>query len=191
LPPVAPVLDSPPMPKPTSQPTSKPQPRSAAFAVTLDLDSVAATERLAARLAAVARIGDVIALSGELGTGKTAFARAFVRALTTPAEEVPSPTFTLVQVYDGTSGPIYHFDLYRVRSPAEAWELGIEEAFALGISLIEWPERLGPLMPAGRLELRFALVPGRGDEARRVEIVTEDGWRDRLASLGLGAGARV
>jgi tRNA threonylcarbamoyladenosine biosynthesis protein TsaE len=191
LPPVAPVLDSRPMPKPTSQPTSRPQPRSAAFAVTLDLDGVAATERLAARLAGVARIGDVIALSGELGTGKTAFARAFVRALTTPAEEVPSPTFTLVQVYDGASGPIYHFDLYRVRSPAEAWELGVEEAFALGMSLIEWPERLGPLMPAGRLELRFAHVPGGGADARRVEIVAEDGWRDRLASLGLDAGARA
>jgi tRNA threonylcarbamoyladenosine biosynthesis protein TsaE len=114
-----------------------------------------------------------------------------VRALTTPAEEGPSPTFTLVQVYDGTSGPIYHFDLYRVRSPDEAWELGVEEAFALGMSLIEWPERLGPLMPAGRLELRFALVPGGAADARRVEIAAEDGWRDRLASLGLAAGARA
>jgi tRNA threonylcarbamoyladenosine biosynthesis protein TsaE len=130
----------------------------------------------------------VIALSGALGTGKTAFARAFVRALTAPGEDVPSPTFTLVQVYEGRSGPIYHFDLYRVRSEAEAWELGIEEAFAAGISLIEWPERLGALLPATRLELRFAQVPG-ADDARRVELAAGDGWRDRLHALRLDQGA--
>ncbi|MGE5146627.1 MAG: tRNA (adenosine(37)-N6)-threonylcarbamoyltransferase complex ATPase subunit type 1 TsaE [Candidatus Eiseniibacteriota bacterium] len=169
---------------------SQPQPRHAA-AVTFDLADLAATERLAARLASIARVGDVIGLSGELGAGKTAFARAFIRSLTAPEEEVPSPTFTLVQVYEGATGPIYHFDLYRVRSAAEAWELGVEEAFASGISLIEWPDRLGPLAPAGMLTLRFDLVVGDGNGARRVEIVAEDGWRERLASLGLGEGARA
>jgi tRNA threonylcarbamoyladenosine biosynthesis protein TsaE len=174
-----------------SQTKSQPQPRHAVFATTLELADLAATERLAACLASIARAGDVIGLAGDLGAGKTAFARAFIRALTKPDEEVPSPTFTLVQVYEGASGPIYHFDLYRVRSPAEAWELGVEEAFAAGISLIEWPDRLGPLAPAGALTLRFASAPGQGEEARRVEIVGEDGWRERIAALGLGTGARA
>jgi len=168
---------------------SQRQPRRAATAVTVELADLAATERLAGRLASVARVGDAIGLAGDLGAGKTAFARAFIRALTTAGEEVPSPTFTLVQSYESAKGPIYHFDLYRVRSPAEAWELGIEEAFASGISLIEWPDRLGPLAPAGALTLRFALV-GQGD-ARRIEIVAADGWRDRLAALGLAPGGRA
>jgi tRNA threonylcarbamoyladenosine biosynthesis protein TsaE len=172
------------MPQPQPKAAAKTAPRS----IALELDCLAATERLAQRLAGVARPGDVLALAGALGTGKTAFARAFVRALTAPGEEVPSPTFTLVQAYDGRSGPIYHFDLYRVRSESEAWELGIEEAFAQGISLIEWPERLGALLPEGRLELRFAPVPG-ADDARRVELMAADGWRERLHSLGLDQGA--
>jgi tRNA threonylcarbamoyladenosine biosynthesis protein TsaE len=160
------------------RPLRQPQP------LALDLDGLAATERLAARLAGIARIGDVIGLAGDLGAGKTAFARAFVRRLTTPDEEVPSPTFTLVQTYEGKSGPIYHFDLYRVASPAEAWELGIEEAFAEGISLIEWPERLGPLAPIGMLVLRFAAAAGGGDR-RRVTIVADDAWRARLDASGV------
>jgi len=184
LPPPARVLDSPPMPQPQPRPAANPAPRP----IALELDCLAATERLAQRLAGLARPGDVFALTGALGTGKTAFARAFVRALTASEEEVPSPTFTLVQVYEGRSGPIYHFDLYRVRSEAEAWELGIEEAFAHGISLIEWPERLGALLPKGRLELRFAQVPG-AEEARRVELVAADGWSERLHALGLDQGA--
>src|SRR5271157_2974950 len=100
----------------------------------------AATKALAARLAAIACVGDVVALSGELGVGKTAFARAFIRARCGADEEVPSPTFTLSQVYDGGGSAIWHFDLYRLAAAEEAWELGIEEAFSCGISLIEWPD---------------------------------------------------
>lgn len=167
---------------------ARPRPARRPRTIRLDLDGLAATERLAERLAAIARVGDVIGLAGDLGMGKTAFARAFVRSLTSPGEEVPSPTFTLVQTYEGKSGPIYHFDLYRVASPDEAWELGIEEAFAEGIALIEWPERLGPLAPAGLLTLRFAA--GGGAEARRVEIVADDMWAARLDAIGLAAEAR-
>src|SRR5256714_6120767 len=118
--------------------------------IVVDLPDETATAALAAGIAAMAAPGDIIALKGDLGTGKTAFARAFIRACGNE-DEVPSPTFTLVQVYDAGPTVIWHFDLYRIRAPEEAWELGIEDAFFAGISLIEWPERLGPLGPAPRL----------------------------------------
>src|SRR6266852_4190236 len=122
-----------------------------------ELPDEAATAALAARLAALARPGDVIALKGELGAGKTTFARAFI-AGGGSREEVPSPTFTLVQLYERGDAAIWHFDGYRLRDPEEAWELGIEDAFNEGISLIEWPEILGPLVPARHLEI--TLVAG-------------------------------
>src|SRR5882672_4489738 len=102
----------------------------------VDLPDEAATAAFAARISALAEIGDVIALRGNLGAGKTTFARAFIRARGC-AEEVPSPTFTLAQIYELASAAIWHFDLYRLESPEDAWELGIEEAFSDGISLIE------------------------------------------------------
>src|SRR6201999_3095288 len=116
---------------------------------TFDLADEASTAMFAASLARLARPGDIITLKGELGAGKTSFARAFIRARG-DAPEVPSPTFTLVQVYDFPEGAIWHFDGYRLRDPEEAWELGIEEAFDRGISLIEWPECFGSLIPARR-----------------------------------------
>src|SRR5580692_7817201 len=114
--------------------------------IVVDLPDETATAALAARIAAVAAPADIIALKGDLGAGKTAFARAFIRACGNQ-DEVPSPTFTLVQVYDARPTAIWHFDLYRIRAPEEAWELGIEDAFITGISLIEWPERLRALLP--------------------------------------------
>ena len=134
---------------------------------------------LAARLAAAVTSGDIIALSGDLGAGKTVFARGLIRACLGIDEEVPSPTFTLVQVYDSPRGAIWHFDLYRLRAPDEAWELGIEDAFATGISLIEWPDRLGGLLPAERrldIELEF----GERPNARRAIINGSADWRARL-----------
>ncbi|HKS89800.1 MAG TPA: tRNA (adenosine(37)-N6)-threonylcarbamoyltransferase complex ATPase subunit type 1 TsaE, partial [Stellaceae bacterium] len=118
--------------------------------ITIELPDEAATAALAARLAALARAGDVIALKGELGAGKTSFARAFIRARG-GTEDVPSPTFTLVQVYEIGETCVWHFDGYRLRDPAEAWELGIEDAFQDGISLIEWPDQFGALLPQRRL----------------------------------------
>jgi tRNA threonylcarbamoyladenosine biosynthesis protein TsaE len=146
----------------------------------IDLPDEAATAALAARLAARARPGDVIALAGDLGTGKTTFVRAFIGALGGD-EEVPSPTFTLVQLYELERATIWHFDLYRLRSPEEAWELGIEEAFATGIALIEWPERLGPLLPERRLEIAFAF--GDRPEARRAALFAGPDWTARLADI--------
>jgi tRNA threonylcarbamoyladenosine biosynthesis protein TsaE len=148
--------------------------------IAIDLPDEAATAALAARLAAVVRPGDVIALQGELGAGKTSFARAFIRALG-GSGEVPSPTFTLVQVYELGRATVWHFDGYRLRDPEEAWELGIEEAFSEGISLVEWPERFGALLPARRLNI--ALSAGAAASARRAVVDAPGDWAERLAGL--------
>jgi tRNA threonylcarbamoyladenosine biosynthesis protein TsaE len=150
--------------------------------IVTELPDEEATATLATRIAALARPGDVIALEGELGTGKTTFARAFIRARG-HAEEVPSPTFTLVQVYDTGGAPVWHFDAYRLRNPEEAWELGIEDAFRDGISLIEWPGRLGTLLPAGRL--RITLSDTSSPSSRCAAIDPGGDWADRLASLAM------
>jgi tRNA threonylcarbamoyladenosine biosynthesis protein TsaE len=150
----------------------------------IELSDENATAALAARVAALARPGDVIALKGELGAGKTSFARAFIRARG-GNEEVPSPTFTLAQVYELAEAAIWHFDCYRLRDPEEAWELGIEDAFRDGISLIEWPERLGSLLPVRRLEI--TLFPGATPNARRAAADAGPDWTDRLARLAAEA----
>jgi tRNA threonylcarbamoyladenosine biosynthesis protein TsaE len=147
----------------------------------IDLPDEAATAGLAARLAAIVSPGDVIALSGDLGAGKTTFARAFIRARGAPDRDIPSPTFTLLQVYEAPGAAIWHFDCYRLAAPEEAWELGIEEAFASGISLVEWPDRLGPLLPRRRLRvtLDFADRP----DARRAVVDGDAAWRRRLSDI--------
>jgi tRNA threonylcarbamoyladenosine biosynthesis protein TsaE len=151
----------------------------------LILPNPPATERLAAIIAAEARAGDAILLSGDLGAGKTHFARAFINALSDTAEDVPSPTFTLVQSYAATVGgrpvEISHFDLYRLKSPDETIELGIEEAFAEGISLVEWPDRLGNLTPKHHLVLRLE-IEADGATRRAILHGTED-WRERISRI--------
>ena len=132
-------------------------------------ETLADTERLAAHLAPHTAPGDVIGLCGALGSGKTAFARAFIRArLGRGREEVPSPTFTLVQLYEHAAGGIWHFDLYRLGAPEDAYELGIEDAFSGAISLIEWPEKLGAIMPGDWLQVHLA--PGEGEDERLITI---------------------
>ena len=150
--------------------------------IVIELPDEAATAALAAHIAALARPGDVIALKGELSAGKTSFARAFIRARG-GVEAVPSPTFTLVQVYELADGPIWHIDGYRLRDPEEAWELDIEDAFRDGVSLIEWPERLGPLIPARRLEI--TLSAGPTPAARRAAIDPGGEWAARLPAPSL------
>lgn len=114
----------------------------------LPLADETATEHLGATLAARLKPGDVVGLKGTLGAGKTTLARAILRAAAgDPALIVPSPTFTLVEVYETPGGTYWHFDLYRLETPEQVFELGWEEARAEGIVLIEWPERLGPLLP--------------------------------------------
>jgi tRNA threonylcarbamoyladenosine biosynthesis protein TsaE len=117
-------------------------------AFSMPLPSEASTEQLGATLAQRLKRGDVVGLTGDLGVGKTTLARAIVRAAAgDPELIVPSPTFTLVEVYDTPKGPYWHFDLYRLETPEQVYELGWEEALAEGIMLVEWPERLGPLLP--------------------------------------------
>lgn len=125
-----------------------------------------ATIAFAGRLAPLLTVGDCLLLDGDLGMGKSTFARALIRARTGVRDlEVPSPTFTLVQVYDGDP-PIWHFDLYRLSDPDELIELGIDEALEDGLSLIEWPDRGEGLLPKDALRLAFA----EEGEGRRVRL---------------------
>jgi tRNA threonylcarbamoyladenosine biosynthesis protein TsaE len=139
----------------------------------LILPDLAATQTLAAKLAAQARPGDAILLEGPLGAGKSAFARAFLRAAAAdPALEVPSPTFTLVQSYQTRRGPIHHFDLWRLEGQGAVVELGWDE-LTQDIVLVEWPDRLGDLAPPDALRIIFHPL----DEDRRaVELF---GWEAR------------
>lgn len=114
---------------------------------------------------------NVLLLSGPLGVGKSVFARALIRALCGDETlEVPSPTFTLLQTYESAKGPVFHYDLYRLKDPEEIYELGWEESLKDGITIVEWPERLGSLMPARRLDIRIANVKNSPD-AREIEII--------------------
>ncbi len=121
------------------------------------------TINIASEFASSLKKGDVICLYGDLGMGKSVFARALIRKLTNnPKEEVPSPTFTLVQTYGDN---IFHYDLYRIEDPEEIWELNWEEAISNSITLIEWPERLGYLLP--NRHIRIDITQG-SDKIQRI-----------------------
>lgn len=128
----------------------------------------AATAKAAQDAALSARPGDIFLLEGDLGAGKSFFARNFIRQMMNdPEAEVPSPTFTLVQTYDSAKGTIWHFDLYRLKDPEEIFDLGWEEALAGGILLVEWPDRLGPYRPVTAVTLNFTIIE---NAARRVVV---------------------
>jgi tRNA threonylcarbamoyladenosine biosynthesis protein TsaE len=141
----------------------------AAGEVAISLPDEAATLALGRRLAALVASGDVIALWGGLGAGKTTLARGFVAGLAARAglapEEVPSPSFPLVEVYELGEFVLWHFDLYRIEDPAELEELGFAEALGGGITLIEWPERAGDFLPEARLDIHLEW-DGAGRRAR-------------------------
>ena len=144
----------------------------------IDITDIAATESLARRLADLAAAGDVLTLAGDLGSGKTAFAGGFLRARGW-RDAVPSPTFTLAQIYDTLTPPVWHLDCYRMRTPDEVFDTGWEEARTAGILLIEWPERIAPLLPPDRLELQFTHT-----STARTAVVTGYGlWQQRLQPL--------
>jgi len=149
----------------------------------LVLPDETATIALARRLAAGVRQGDVIALWGPLGAGKTAFARAFIRSFIGETEEVPSPTFSLVQTYDTDRGALWHFDLYRTNDPEESRELGFDDALSGLAVLIEWPERLGSALPGRRVDIRIS--QGHTPDARVVRL-SASGGNSLLSRAGLG-----
>lgn len=141
--------------------------------------SEGALHGLAGALSCVLRRGDVVALYGDLGAGKTTFSRYLIQAILGRLEEIPSPTFSLVQTYDGPRFAIHHFDLYRLSDPEEVLEIGFEEACDNALVLVEWPERASEQMPQSRLELHLDLA---GDpDFRNVTLVGLGDWQPRLA----------
>lgn len=149
---------------------------------TLALEDAAATTRLGARIAPLLGPGETVLLYGALGMGKSTLARGLIRALTRPDEDVPSPTFTLVQFYE-SDPPVAHFDLYRLTRPGEAAEIGLDEALDEGCAVIEWPERLGddPAAWVGPDRLVVTLAEAGGG---RVATVSGAGaWETKLKDL--------
>ncbi|MBN8920291.1 MAG: tRNA (adenosine(37)-N6)-threonylcarbamoyltransferase complex ATPase subunit type 1 TsaE [Rhizobiales bacterium] len=143
-----------------------------------------ATVSLATELAAYLQPGDLVALSGGLGAGKTTFARALIRAFANdPKLDVPSPTFTLVQTYELPRGELVHADFYRVTQPEDLRELGWPEMAGHAVTLVEWPERAGSEMPAERLDIALALAPGLGPQARRIRLTALGGQSARTGRL--------
>ena len=147
--------------------------------LSFSIPTLEATTALATRLAPLLRPHDVLALHGDLGAGKTAFARALLQECGVTGD-IPSPTFTLVQTYETPAFPIHHFDLYRLKSPTELEEIGWHDALADGVVLVEWPERAEKFLPQNRLDLHFT-----SNGPRRVTLDTHETWQSRIKDLPL------
>lgn len=145
---------------------------STVFTRSVFLPSADTTATLAARIGAGLQPGDVILLTGPVGAGKTHFARSLIQSLLTEPEDVPSPTFTLVQTYDTPLCELWHADLYRLTDPGEVEELGLIDAFETAICLVEWPDRLAELAPENALSL--TLRDGPNDDAREAQFEWTD-----------------
>ncbi len=155
-----------------------------ALTLTLDLNSPAETAGLAAQMAPLLEPGDTLLLDGPVGAGKSHFCRALIQTRMAEhgaVEDVPSPSFTLVQTYDLGGIELWHVDLYRLSDPHEMLELGLDEAFAQAICLIEWAARLGDLRPAEALQL--TLSPAADPEARQLHLSGSARWQARLAPI--------
>ena len=147
-----------------------------------DILDESALGALAGRLARVLVAGDCVALRGDLGAGKTSFARALIRAFVAdPALDVPSPTFALRQDYAGPRGAIVHLDLYRITEPRDLDEIGFEDTLVNAVTVVEWPERAGAALPAARIDIALTDTPS--SETRRVTIRGNDAVKARLARL--------
>jgi tRNA threonylcarbamoyl adenosine modification protein YjeE len=152
------------------------------FTTRIALADLAATEALGARIAAGLHKGDVVALQGDLGTGKTTLARAILRALDV-AENVPSPTFTLAQTYETRDFPVRHFDLYRIENAHEVDELGLDDALDEGAALVEWPERATGHLPGDHLHI---LLTGAGPNARLADVSGPVRWAGAMTDITRG-----
>ncbi len=143
------------------------------------------SQRLAVALSKCLKTGDVITFKGTLGAGKTEFCRSLIHALGY-AEDVPSPTFNLVQIYeppieDQETPAVWHMDLYRLEEPEEIFELGIEEGFDTAISLIEWPDRMGKYLPQDHLKINLSVADDT--DARSISFAGGKYWQQKLAVL--------
>lgn len=134
------------------------------------------TQALASQVAPCLRAGDVLLLNGEIGTGKSSFCRALIKTLLGPDEDVPSPTFTLVQTYPFHLSEIWHADLYRLSDPFDIVELGLIDAFDTAICLVEWPDRLGEFQPLDALTVTLT-VHGSG---RHCRLIGPSEWAKKL-----------
>ena len=150
--------------------------------VSLTLSSSDETANLARHIATRLTAGDVLLLDGPIGAGKSFFARTLILDLLPVPEDIPSPTFTLVQTYDTADFEIWHCDLYRLSTPYEVQELGIEDAFQDAVCLIEWPDRLGDLTPPYALTLTLSLTD-TPEERHAVLTATDPKWFPLLESL--------
>lgn len=153
---------------------------------TFSLQTEGQTLGLGRALAAQASTGDVITLTGPLGAGKTVLARGFVTGLLGKSVDVASPTFTLVNVYDTAEPPIWHFDLYRLESPDDIEELGLDEALASGISLIEWPEHAKGWLPEDQLRIVFSV--DEPSQQRTATMSAGVSWQSRIDTIRAKAG---
>ena len=153
------------------------------FVRTEDLADEAGTAALAASLGALLRVGDVVALGGPLGAGKTTFVRVLIAAALGAPTEVPSPTFTLVQVYDLPAGPLWHFDLYRLSGPMRCLSLGGTMRWLRASPSSNGPDRLGPLLPADRLEVDLDF--GDREDQRKARLTGFGDWAARVKTLGI------
>ena len=171
--------------------------------IRIELSDLAATRRFGALLAARLKAGDVIALSGALGAGKSSLARAIIQAINPTEDDVPSPTFTLVQHYalaDGT--PLWHLDLYRIDDAQDAMALGLDDAFVDGVCLIEWPDRLKKFLPKTNLSIHLYAdetadesddATGLGSSFRFADVTAPLHWANRITDLvaAISAGADI
>ncbi len=147
------------------------------------LDTPDQTAELAQKIAPALQPGDCLLLEGSIGAGKTHFARHLIQALQEMPEDVPSPTFTLVQTYDVPAGELWHADLYRLTSLDEVEELGLIAAFDSAITLVEWPDRLAELTPAHALQLSFSLDPQNENSRRLTLRWSDEKWQPLMERI--------